>query len=82
MTASESGVLGMPDAELLARSDIDGRVVVSHDGAFLRLHHRQQYAGIVYAEQGTRTIGQLVAGLVLIYEILEPSEMIGRVEFL
>lgn len=55
MTASESGVLGMPDAELLARSDIDGRVVVSHDGDFLRLHHRQQHAGIVYAEQGTRT---------------------------
>ncbi len=29
-----------------------------------------------------RSVGQLVAGLVLIYDVLEPGEMVGRVEFL
>jgi hypothetical protein len=58
-------------------------VFVTHDPDFLRLHRqRQQHASIAYCEQGTRSIGQIVAGLVLIYEVLEPSEMLGRVEFL
>jgi len=49
----------------------------------LRLHHQQHaHAGIAYCEHGTRTIGQMVAGLVLIYEALEPGEMLGRVELL
>ena len=46
------------------------------------MHEQQQHAGIAYCEQGARTIGQLVSGLVLIYELLKPGEMVGRVEFL
>lgn len=44
----------------------------------------KSFAGwkIVYTVQGTRTIGQLVEGLILIYEVLAPSEMAGRVEYL
>jgi hypothetical protein len=58
-------------------------VLVTHDGDFLRLHHKQHpHTGIAYCEQGARTIGQIVAGLVLIYEVLEPAEMMGQVEFL
>jgi predicted nuclease of predicted toxin-antitoxin system len=83
VTAGEAGLRGTPDAELLAHSHAAGRVLVTHDSDFLRLHREQhQHAGIAYCEQGARSIGQLVAGLVLIYEILEPGEMVGRVEFL
>ena len=83
LTAGEAGLLGAPDVEYLARSQAAGRVLVTHDGDFLRLHRQQQpHAGIAYYEQGSRSIGQIVAGLVLIYEVLEPAEMAGRVEFL
>jgi predicted nuclease of predicted toxin-antitoxin system len=71
LTPGEAGLLGASDDEYLAHSRGEGRVLVTHDGDFLRLHRLQEHAGIVYCEQGTRTIGQLVAGLVLIYEILQ-----------
>ena len=58
-------------------------MLVTHDPDFLRLHQQgQQHAAIAYCQQGTRTIGHLVAALVLIYEALEPGEIAGRVEFL
>lgn len=83
MTAAEARLLGAPDVQVLDHSSAADRVLVTHDSDFLRLHYQQhQHAGIAYCVQGTRTIGQLVASLVLIYEVLEPSEMIARVEFL
>lgn len=83
LTAAEAGLLGLADAEVLNRSSAAGRVLVTHDSDFLRLHgQRYHHAGIAYCQQGTRTIGQLVASLVLIYEALEADEMKGRVEFL
>ena len=82
MTSRDAGLRGAPDDDYLAYSRREGWVVVTRDGDFLQLHHWQEHAGIVYCGQGTRSIGQLVAGLVLIYEILEPNDMEGRVEFL
>jgi len=44
------------------------------------LHQQgQQHAGIACCEQDAGRIGQLVAGLALIHEALEPSEMAGAV---
>lgn len=82
LTASDAGLLGAPDADYLAHARNTRRVVVTHDSDFLRLHREQEHAGIAYCEQGTRSIGQLVAGLVLICQVLEPREMAGRIEFL
>ena len=83
LTAAEAGLLSTPDAELLARSHAAGRVVVTQDRDYLRLHQQQQaHAGIAYSEQGSRSIGQIITGLMLIYETLPPGEMAGRVEFL
>lgn len=80
-TATESGLLGAPDDEYLERSLADGRVVVTHDNDFLRLdRERYPQGGIAYCEAGTRTIGQIVSSLLLVYEVLESEEMIGRVE--
>jgi hypothetical protein len=62
---------------------VAGRVVVTHDDDYLRLHHQAQSpAGIAYCEYGRLSIGQMVTGLLLIYEVLGPDEMAGRVEFL
>jgi len=82
-TTDQAGLLGAPDPELLSRARAERRVLVTHDSDFLRLHRQQcQHAGIAYCRQGTRTIGDLVATLLLIYELLEAEEMAGRVEFL
>lgn len=82
LTAAEATLLGTRDAGLLARSHAAGRVLVTHDSDFLRLHKSVPHSGIAYCKQGAHTIGQLVAALVLIYEVLEPGKMAGRVEFL
>ncbi len=82
LTAGEAGLRGIPDVEVLSQAGAAGRVLVTHDSDFLGLHQQQVHAGIAYCAQGTRTIGQVVAGLVLIYEVLESDEMAGRVEFL
>ena len=37
---------------------------------------------IVYSRQGTRSIGQIVESLALIYEVYSPEDIKGRVEFL
>lgn len=82
LTAGEAGLLGAADEEYLTRSGAEGRVVITCDRDFLRLHHQQPHAGIAYCEQGTRTVGQIVARLVPIHQVLEPAEMAERVEFL
>ena len=52
------------------------------DPDFLRLHGAGvQPAGIVYAPQGT-SIGDIIRGLILIHQVLEPEEMKDHVEFL
>ncbi len=45
-TATEAGLLGATDAEVLAYAQRAGRIVVTHDDDFLRLHHRQPHAGM------------------------------------
>lgn len=83
VTASEARLLGAPDTRVLDSASAARRVLVTHDSDFLRLHKEQyQHAGIAYCQQGERSIGQIVAGLVLIYEVLGQGDMIGRVEFL
>lgn len=82
-TAADAALLGARDDEYLRQALIRSSVVVTHDSDFLRLHQDgHQHAGIAFAEQGTRRIGELVAGLILIYELLEANEMEGRLEFL
>ncbi len=82
-TMAEAGWLGIPDPELLARCASEGRVLVTQDRGFIKLHRQlHQHAGIAYSEQGSRSIGELVASLVLIHEVFEEADMIGHVEFL
>ncbi len=82
-TMAEAGLLGVPDPELLARCSSDGRVLVTQDRGFIRLHRRgHRHAGIAYSERGARSTGELVSSLVLIHEVLEAANMVGHVEFL
>jgi predicted nuclease of predicted toxin-antitoxin system len=83
LTSTESGLRGSPDATYLDWTLANGRVLVTRDADFLRLHQQQKpHAGIVYCEPPSRSIGEVVALLVLIYEVLEPADLVNRVEFL
>lgn len=82
LTVAEADRLGAADEEHLAFAFQEGRTVFSQDDDFLRLAAAGvSHAGIVYATQGT-PIGEVIRGLVLIYQILEAEELVGQLEFL
>ena len=57
-------------------------VGAAHPTGFLRLHAAGvEHAGIVYAQQHT-PIRTIVAGLMLIHQVLGAGEMQNRLEFL
>ena len=82
-TTVEAGLYGRSDNNHLAYAVPERRVVVTHDADFLRFAERSKdHAGIVYCKIKARSIGEIIRGLILIYEILTPEEMAGRVEYL
>lgn len=82
LRAREAQLLGAPDTQHLERARHEGRVIFTQDTDFLRLHAAGvPHAGIVYAAPAGR-IGDLIRGLLLIHELLDPSEMVNHVEYL
>jgi predicted nuclease of predicted toxin-antitoxin system len=81
-TSADAGLLGASDPEQLAYALAEGRVFFTQDSDFLALAGVTQHAGIVYCDQNTRTIGQMVRGLQLLWDVYEPDEMQNRVEFI
>lgn len=81
-TVLEAGLLGADDEAHLHAARTEGRVIVSQDADFLRLHTRSStHAGIAFAAQGT-PVSRIIRGLLLIHDILESEDMQGHVEFL
>jgi predicted nuclease of predicted toxin-antitoxin system len=82
-TTPEAGLLGATDEEQAAYALSIGRVIVTQDRDFLRIHSAGiAHPGIAYCAMDTRVIGEIVAALVLLWEVYEPHEMVGRVEFM
>ena len=82
LSVPEAQKLGATDEEHIAFAHTEGRVIFTQDEDFLKLaatgtHH----AGIVYAHQQT-TIGGIIQGLMLIYQVLEAEAMIDNVEYI
>src|SRR5262245_42432292 len=80
-----------PEAVLMSASDgqqracrlARGRVLFTQDRDFLRLHATGvPHAGIARCDKDSRSIGEIIQGLVLIWELLEPAEMANHVEYL
>lgn len=83
-------VLSVPEADMLSASDEEHlmfaleqeRVIFTHDDDFLKLAASGvKHAGVVYSPQQLAT-GDIIRGLMLIYEVLEPEDMRNQVEFL
>jgi hypothetical protein len=82
-TAAETGLAGETDLAILEFAATAGRVVVTQDDDFLKLHAQGvNHAGIAYCQQQAMPIGEMLRRVILIYDLLSPSEMAGRVEFL
>ncbi|MBE9165604.1 DUF5615 family PIN-like protein [Tychonema sp. LEGE 06208] len=82
-TTIEAGLLAQTDESQLAFICEQKRVIMTHDDDFLTIASlSSEHPGIAYCQQGTRSIGQIIEALVLIYEVYTPDEMVGRVEFL
>ena len=59
------------------------RVMFTEDADFLRVHAAgEPHPGIVYCHQQTRSVGEIIRGLVLIWEVLEREEMQNHVEYI
>ncbi len=82
-TTTEEGLIAASDEQQLAFAAGRGRVLVTHDADFLRLHAAgHPHAGIVYCHQRDAAVGAPVRGLVLIHALLSPEDMRNHVEFL
>jgi predicted nuclease of predicted toxin-antitoxin system len=82
LSVPEAGLLGASDEEHLSRARSEGRVLFTQDDDFLRLAAAgHPHEGIVYAPQHM-SVGEIVHGLMLIFQVLEPVDMRSHIEFL
>lgn len=81
-TTPGAGLLGAGDETQLAYVVAEGRLIFTEDQDFLRIHALgNPHPGIAYCRQQTRTVGQIVRGLMLIWERYEPFEVQNTVRY-
>ena len=82
-TTPEESLLGLSDEIQLQFACSQKRVIFTQETDFLRMNNLEfSHAGIIYCPQQSKSIGAIIKGLLLIWEILEPKEMFNRIEFL
>jgi len=82
-TTARQNLLGQSDEAQWQFAISEQRVLVTNDADFLQFHEQgRPHWGIAYCHQQSRSVGQLIHGLELIWEVLEPAEMQNRLEFL
>lgn len=82
-TTQEEGLLHVPDESQLDFATREGRVLVTQDADFLRLHGQGiSHRGIVYYDPAEVSIGRIIQGLVLIHGVLEAEDRWDHIEFL
>jgi predicted nuclease of predicted toxin-antitoxin system len=75
-TPADAGMTGSSDLAHIEYANSGGRVVVTQDDDFLRLHaHGVPHAGIAYCQQNSMPVGEMLRRLVLIYDLLSAAEM-------
>ena len=82
-TTPEVGLTRAIDEQQVAYCLAERRVLFTQDQDFLRLHAAGfKHAGIAYCAKDTKPTGEIIQRLVLIWEIYEPEDVAGRVEYL
>ncbi len=82
-TSLEVGLLGKSDIDHLVFANAQKRILVTHDDDLLMLAHQgYQHYGIAYCRKDSRSIGNIIRILILLYEVASPDEMRGKIEYL
>ena len=82
-TTVDAGLLQAPDADHFAYAIAQRRVIVTQDSDFLRIAAAgHEHLGIVFSPAQLRSIGQVIRGLQLIWDVYESEEMRNRIEFI
>ena len=82
LTVQEAGRSGLADPEQLRFALSERRVLVTMDSDFLILASRgASNAGIAYADP-RMSIGEMIRAMVLLCDVLSPTDMTNHVEFL
>lgn len=82
-TTPEAGMLGAADVDHLAYAFNEKRVVFTQDQDFLRLHTAgAAHFGIAYRRKDTYNIGEIIQGLLLIWDYYDVEDLSGRIEYL
>ncbi|MEB3249143.1 MAG: DUF5615 family PIN-like protein [Merismopediaceae bacterium] len=82
-TTPEQNLIGVSDREQLTFAFEQGRVIFTQDNDFLKLHQANiPHSGIAYCHQGSRSIGEVVKTLALIWELVDSEDMVGHIEFI
>ncbi len=87
LTVFESGMIGGPDPEQLSHASHNGRVLLTSDQDFLKLHlcwieEGREHAGIIYYSQFHVGVGTCIWGVKLIVDLLSMGEMRNHLEFI
>ncbi|MDJ1169927.1 DUF5615 family PIN-like protein [Roseofilum sp. BLCC_M154] len=82
-TSPQAELMGCSDEEHIAFAVKQDRVIFTQDADFLRLDRAGiNHKGIVYCQQNSRSIGEIVRSLILIWEYLDTEDIDGKVEFI
>ncbi len=82
-TTIDAGLRTADDLAHFVYASTQARVVVTDDPDYLRLaEERSGHPGIVICHRKLRSTREIIRGLILIFEVLTPADMKGRIEFL
>ncbi|HVS80201.1 MAG TPA: DUF5615 family PIN-like protein [Pyrinomonadaceae bacterium] len=81
-TTNEVGLRTRDDEAHLQFARAEGRVIVTRDQDFLSVAGRvADHSGIAFYT-ANQSLREIIEGLILIYEVMLPSEMSGQIEYL
>lgn len=82
-TTVEAGLRTKMDEQQWLFIQQQQRVLVTQDRDFLAMAAMSKdHPGVAYFKQGSRSIGQVIEILIVLYEIYIPEDMVGMVEYL
>jgi predicted nuclease of predicted toxin-antitoxin system len=82
-TTAEVGLISASDEEQIAFAFSETRVIFTQDDDFLKLHQAGiPHFGVTYCRQRSRSIGEIINTLALIWEWVKPDDIKGQIEFI
>jgi predicted nuclease of predicted toxin-antitoxin system len=83
VTVKDLNLLGESDINHLRNATQMGYVLCTHDKDYLQLAFEGvEHSGIVIGKWLKHSIGDWVHALILIYDVLQPQDMINNIEYL